>query len=744
MGIIERFAKTAAVDSAPVNLSRRRVLQGAGGLVLGVYLSPFESAQATAQQAPGEYAANAFVRIGSDNRVTVIAKHLEMGQGTYTGLATLLAEELDADWSQVQVEGAPADAKRYGNTLLGGIQGTGGSNAMANAHEQMRRAGASARAMLVSAAAQRWQVDPAQISVSNGVVQHAASRRKASFGELAEAAAQQPVPAQVRLKEPSQFKLIGKQKLSRRDSHDKTDGSARFTQDVQLPGMLVAVVAHPPRFGARLKSFDDAAAKAIKGVVDVVRFEGDAKRFSGVAVLAHNTWIARQGRDALKLEWDESAAMSVGSAELMAQYRSLADQAGTVARQEGDAAAALAQAVKTVQADYEFPYLSHAAMEPLNCVVHIQEDGCQIYNGEQFQTFDQAGVARLLNLPPEKVQITQLYAGGSFGRRANPNGDYVLEAAEIARNAAAQGHRVPIKMVWTREEDTRAGYYRPLFLHRVRAGLDAQNRILAWQQRAVGQSIMSGTPLAGLVKNGIDGASVEGILAAYAAANVQVELHSPVNGVPVQWWRSVGHTHTAFATESMIDELAAAAGQDPYQFRRGLLAQSPRHLGVLDLAAQKAGWGKPLKAGAGVKRGRGIAVHESFNSFVAQVVEVSLKNGQLKVDRVVCAVDCGLAINPDVIHAQMEGGIGFALTAALYSAITVDKGAVQQRNFDGYPMLRMNEMPKVEVHIVPSAAPPTGVGEPGVPPLAPALANAIFAASGQRIRKLPIASQLST
>ncbi len=763
MNIMRRFESPAAAPSddlpAPVRISRRSFLQGVGsgvgGFALGVYFAP---ALAAADKAIPGHAGNpdaiptaknmpepqAFVRIGADNGVTVIAKHLEMGQGTFTGLATLTADELDADWAQVRVEAAPADVKRYANTLMG-IQGTGGSTAMANAHRQMRLAGATARAMLVAAAAERWKVPADEIQVSAGVVSHPGSGHSARFGDLAEAAAQQPVPATVTLKRPEQFTLIGKQKLPRKDSADKTDGSAMFTQDVQLPGMLVAVVAHPPRFGATLKRVDASKAKAIKGVVDVVEFEGGPGRFGGVAVLSTNTWIARQGRDALQLEWDDAKASRLDSDAMWRQYAELAGKPGTVARNDGDAAAALEKAAKVVEADYAFPYLAHAPMEPLNCVVKLADGGCEIWNGEQLHTGDQGAIAATLGLKPDQVTIHQLYAGGSFGRRANSQSDYVLEALSIARAAQAKGHKAPIKMVWTREEDTRGGYYRPAFLHRIRAGVDADGKLVAWHHRMVGQSIMKGTPFEQYaIKDGIDSSSVEGAAHPYPIANLYMDLHSPDTGVPVLWWRSVGHTHTGFATEAMIDELAAASGQDPYTFRRAMLGEHPRHRAVLDKAAEAAGWRKPLaKGGKGEKRGRGIAAVESFNSYVAQVVEVTVgADGALRVDRVVCAVDCGLAINPDVIRAQMEGGIGYALAAALHSEITLKDGVVEQSNFHNYTMLRIDEMPKVEVHIVASDANPTGVGEPGVPPLAPALAGAIFAATGKRIRKLPIGKQL--
>ena len=730
-------------------MNRRTFLKVTAATSAGFTLGAFIGEPAAQDAVPGKTAADAapeaippsaFVRIGTDNSVTVIVKHFEMGQGTYTGLPTLVAEELDAAWSQIRAEGAPADAKRYGNLIWRmyfnlDAQGTGGSTAMANSFEQYRKAGAAARAMLVAAAAAQWKLPPDSIQVRAGVVSHP-SGRKATFGQLAEAAAKQSVPQSPKLKDPKDFVYIGK-RVPRTDSKAKSTGAAKFTQDVMLPDMLTAVVAHPPRFGAKVKSFDAASAQGLPGVRYVVEVP------NGVAVAGTSFWAAKKGRDQLKIEWDETAAIKSSSADILAEYKRLAATPGTVARNDGDAAKALAGAARTLEAAYEFPYLAHATMEPMNCVVKLDADRCELWNGEQFHTVDQMNVAQAVGLKPEQVFINQLFAGGSFGRRANPFSDYLVEAAAIAKALAVTGKTgIPVKLVWTREDDMRGGYYRPAYYHTLKAGLDANANVVAWQHRIVGQAIQAGTPFEPmLIKDGIDETSVEGARnLPYAITNLYLDLHSPKVGVPVLWWRSVGSTHNAYATETFIDELAAAVGKDPVEYRRALLAKEPRYLGVLDLATDKAGWTKPLAAGkADEKRGRGVAVHKSFDTYVAQVAEVTVKkDGTFTVDRVVCAVDCGIAVNPDVIRAQMEGGIGFGLSAALHGAITLKDGVVEQSNFHDYPVLRINEMPAVEVHIVPSTEKPTGVGEPGVPPIAPAVANALAAATGKRIRSLPL------
>jgi isoquinoline 1-oxidoreductase beta subunit len=707
------FLKTAAATAA--------------GLTIGFHWSgPLSRALADTSK---DFAPNAFLRIAPDNSVTVIAKHLEMGQGTYTGLATIVAEELDADWAQIRVESAPADASKYANLAFGTIQGTGGNSAMANSWMQLRNAGATARAMLVAAAAAEWNVPPASLTIERGVVRHPPSNRQATFGDLAAKAASQPVPDKAALKDPKHFKLIG-QKLPRVDIPGKTNGTAQFTIDVTFPNMLVAVLQRPPLFGATVKSFDPTATKAVPGVVEVLQVP------RGVAVVAKSFWAAKLGRDALKVEWDDSKAEKRSTTAIMAEYRRLAEQPGKPARKEGDAAAALKGAAKLITATYEFPYLAHAPMEPLDAVVKLDADSCEIWCGDQFQTVDQANAAATAGLKPEQVKIHTLLAGGSFGRRANMGSDYIVEAVSVAKALGANG--TPVKLQWTREDDIRGGLYRPLYLHRLEAALDKNGQLVGWQHRIVGQSIIAGTAFAAvMVKDGIDGTSVEGAAnLPYAVPNMSVELNTTETGVPVLWWRVVGSSHTAYATEAFIDEIAYAVGKDPLAFRQAMLEHHPRHKAVLELAAKAAGWGNPLPKG----KGRGIAVAEAFGTYVAQVAEVTVApNGKVKVDRVVCAVDCGTPINPDVITAQMEGGIGFGLGAALYGAITLKDGQVEQTNFDAYQVLRIDEMPKVEVHIVPSPEAPTGVGEPGVAPVGPAVASAVFAVTGKRLRVLPFA-----
>ena len=728
------------IDTAtPAAASRRGFLKlgtaAGAGLVLGFHWAGggfARRAGATTGATTGATAPNAFIRIAPDNTVTVLIKHLEMGQGVFTGLPTLVAEELDADWSQMRAEHAPADERLYNNTLWGPIQGTGGSTAVANSYEQLRKAGAAARAMLVEAAARQWDVPAAQITVTKGVVAHAASGRTASFGDLAAQAAELDPPAEPKLKNPKDFTLIGT-RLPRLDSPAKARGTAQFAMDVTLPNQVVAVVARPPVFGATLASFNAAPAKAVPGVVDVVPIA------RGVAVVAEGYWAATQGREALEVQWDTATGETRSSAQLMAEYRALADTPGVVAAERGDAAGALAGATQVLEADFEFPFLAHAPMEPLNCVVRLDNGRCDIWAGHQIQTREQAAAAEILGLDRRAVHLHTTLAGGGFGRRATPDSDHVSEAAEIVR---ALGGSRPVKLIWSREDDIRGGRYRPMYLHRMRAGLAADGSIAGWQHRIVGQSILAGTPFSGFtIGAGVDASTVEGAHnLPYQVADFHVDVHTTDVGVPVLWWRSVGHTHTAYSTEVMIDRLAEAAGRDPYAYRLGLLGGHPRHRAVMELAANKAGWGTPLPDG----RGRGIAVHESFNSFVAQVAEVTVDGGGVKVDRVVCAVDCGVAINPDVIAAQMEGGLGFGLGAALYDTITLeDGGTVAQSNFHDYPSLRIDQMPAVEVHIVPSTAAPTGVGEPGTPPAAPAVANAIANATGRRLYTLPMGDQLT-
>lgn len=712
-----------------LNVSRRSFLKTgtffAGGLILGFALPPGKSLADAATSPTTPFIPNAFLRIGTDETVTVIVNKSEMGQGVYTSLPMLVAEELEANWSRIRVEPAPVDPA-YNHTEWG-IQGTGGSTSVATEWERLRKVGATAREMLIAAAAQTWKVDKASCRAENGAVIHS-SGQKLTYGQLAPAAATIPVPADVQLKDPAQFKIIGKP-IHRLDTPDKTDGKAVFGIDVKLPELLVAVLARPPVFGGRVKNFNAEKAKSVPGVREVVQVEYK------VAVVATGFWAAKTGRDALDIVWDEGSNANLSTAAMREQFAGLAKTQGAIARKEGDPGESLKTAAQALTAEYEVPYLAHATMEPLNCTVDLRADGCEIWTGTQFQTPDRDAAARITGLKPEQVKIHTTLLGGGFGRRANPHSDFVTEAVHVAK--AVKG---PVKVIWTREDDMRGGYYRPMWYDRIVGGIDANGKPIAWQHTIVGQSIMAGGPFEGMmVKEGIDETSVEGAKEIpYDIPNLLVDLHSPKIGVPVQWWRSVGHSHTAFVVESFMDELAHAADKDPFELRRTLLGKHPRHRAVLELAAQEAGWGTPLPPG----RGRGIAVHKSFGSLVAQVAEVSVApEGKLRVHKVVCAVDCGKIVNPDTIAAQMESGIVYGLTAALHGAITLKAGRVEQGNFDGYPLLSIDEMPEVEVHILPSQEPSSGVGEPGVPPIAPAVANAIFAVTSKRIRKLPISTE---
>lgn len=676
-----------------------------------------------ASQAPT--ALNAFIRIGGDNEVTIVVNKSEMGQGVYTALPMLVAEELECDWAQVRVESAPVEAV-YNHTSFG-IQMTGGSTSVLSEWDRMRRVGAAAREMLIAAAADLWKVERSSCRAEKGMVIHPKGE-KLSYGQLAEKAAAMPMPEEVRLKDPSEFKLIG-QPAKRIDTPAKTNGSAVFGLDVRAPGMVTAVIVRPPVFGGKVKSFDDEKAKTLPGVKEVVEIE------AGVAVVATDFWSARRGRRALKISWDDGPLAELSTAGMRKQYAELAQTPGAKVRKEGDPEKTLAEAAQKVEAEYEVPYLAHATMEPLNCFVDLRPNSMEIWTGTQFQTVDREAAARVAGLKPEEVKIHTAFLGGGFGRRANPQSDFVVEAVQVAKAV-----KKPVKVIWTREDDMKGGYYRPMWFDRVAAGLDSKGNLIAWQHTIVGQSILKGSPFEqAMVKNGVDVTSVEGAEdIPYEIPNIFVGLHSPVLNVPVQWWRSVGHSHTAFVVESFVDEAAHAAGKDPYEFRRRLLAKHPRHRGVLELAAQKAGWGKPPAPG----RARGIAVHESFGSFIAQVAEVYVSpEGRVRVHRVVCAVDCGRFVNPGIIEAQMEGGIVFGLSAALHGAITFKNGRVEQGNFNDYPILTMKEMPVIEVHIVPSQESPGGIGEPGVPPIAPAVTNAIYAATRKRIRRLPISTE---
>jgi isoquinoline 1-oxidoreductase beta subunit len=723
-----------------VKLTRREALAGMTGLVIGLYLPSFGRAQSGAAAAlaasePSDtvFAPNAFVRVSADDTVTVLCKHIEFGQGPFTGLATLVAEEMDADWSKVRAEHAPSDPVLYKN-LAFGMQGTGGSSAIANSYEQMRQAGAAARAMLVSAAAKSWKVPAREITVENGVLRHARTNRQGRFGQFAVAAAKLPVPASVQLKSPSTFKYIGadRTRLKKLDSAAKSNGSAQYAIDIHEPGMLTVVVARAPLFGAKPAQFDASATRAIPGVVDVKQIP------SGVAVYADGMWAALKGREALRVEWDESAAEQRDSSELLAQYRELARQPGVVAAAHGNPESVFAEAEKTIEAEFVFPYLAHAPMEPLDGVINWDGQRVRARFGSQLQTGDHRAIAEIFGVPMERVAVETLLAGGSFGRRAQPS---MHLAAELAHAAKVIGPNRPVKLVWTREDDIRGGYYRPLYVHRLRGAVSG-GRIVGWTNTVVGQSILKGSPFAAMIKDGIDATSVEGARELpYEIEHFRCDLHTTEVGVPVLWWRSVGHTHTGYAVECFVDELLQGAGRDPVEGRLAMMGKSARAAGVLRAVAELAKWSGPQ---VGNGRARGVAVVESFNSYVAQIAEVSLdKDGAPVVHKVWCGVDCGVAVNPDVIRAQMEGGIGFALGHALFAEVTLERGRPVQGNFDTYRSLRIHEMPDVEVVVVKSTEKPTGVGEPGVPPLAPAVANAMAQLGVQRPRKLPMVGRLA-
>ena len=714
-------------------MSRRSFIKAGtlatGGLVLGFFL-PGANKIAQAADAPKPvFAPNAFLRIAPDNTVTVMVNRLEFGQGVHTALPMLIAEELDADWSQVR--GALAPAGDAFKDPAFGMQMTGGSGSVAHSFMQYREIGAKARAMLIAAAAQQWNVKPEQCRTENGFVIGPAGQ-KANYGSLADAAMKLPVPATVTLKDPKDFRFIGKP-AKRLDARAKSNGTQEFGIDFTLPDAKVAVIAHPPVFGAKVAKFDATRAKAIKGVLDVFEVPTD-RGGSGIAVIATGYWPAKQGREALVVEWDTANVEKVSSDKQLAEFAALAKTPGAVAMKAD--MSPLRSAPKKISVQYEFPYLAHTPMEPLNCMVDLKADSCTVWAGSQFQTVDHAAIAKTSGLKPEQVTLNTMMAGGGFGRRAVPTSDYIVEAVNVAKAWKATGKGGPVKVVWSREDDVRGGYYRPSYVHRADIGLDAKGNILAWDHTIVGQSITTGTMFEGfMVKNGVDATTVEGMGAPYDLP-LNLSVHSPKVNVPVLWWRSVGSTHTAFVMETLIDEAAHIAGADPVAYRRKLIGEKhKRHLAALDLAVAKSGYGKKK-----LPKGRawGVAVHESFNTVVAYVVEASVTKGVPKLHKVTAGVHCNLAVNPLTIEAQVQGAALMALGTTLPgAAITLKDGVVEQQNFGDYTVARMSDMPQVDVHIVPSSDPPTGIGEPGLPPLAPAFANAVFRLTGKRLRKLP-------
>lgn len=712
------------LENSPPSTSRRAFLKASaasgGGLLLGFSL-PALMREASAAL-PDSFSPNAFIRIDADSVITLTMPYVEMGQGTYTSIPMLIAEELEVDLRQVRLEHAPPDQKRYGNPYLGGIQGTGNSTAIRATWEPLRNAGATARVMLIAAAAQSWKVDPSTCHAERGEVVHRDSARRIKYGALAGDAAQVPVPENVELKRPDQFKLIGTP-VKRLDAASKVEGMATYGIDVKLPGLKVATLAQSPVFGGRLKNVDDTAAKAVKGVRQIVRLD------DAVVVVADHMGAAKKGLSALVIAWDDGPNATLGTEDVASELEKGTLDPGEVAQSTGDVAGAMTKAVTKVEAIYHVPFLAHAAMEPMNCTVHVQKDSCQVWVGTQVIGRAQSVAAKITGLPADKVVVHNHLIGGSFGRRLEVDG--VARAVQIAMHVDG-----PIKVVWSREEDIQHDMYRPYFVDRISAGLDDAGMPVAWNHRFAGSSVIARwAPPA--FRNGIDSDTVEGaIKLLYALPNMRVEyLRKEPPGIPTAFWRSVGPSHNVFVVESFVDELAAAAKRDPVDYRRALLDKAPRARAVLELAAAKAGWGEPLPAGSG----RGISLQSAFGSYMAQVAEVQIsKEGDVRVRRVVCAVDCGSVVNPDTVRAQVQGAVMFGTSAALFGQITLKGGRVEQSNFHDYSVLRIHEAPVIEVHIIESTAPPGGIGEPGTSAIVPAVTNAIFAATGKRLRKMPV------
>jgi len=708
-----------------MNLSRRRFVQTGGALWLAFHVPGAASTESETSFAP-----NAYLRVDPRGQVTVIVAYVEMGQGTYTSIPMLVAEELEVSLSSVRVEHAPPDERFYGNPFLGGIQATGNSNAIRGSWEPMRRAGAVARTLLVQAAAVQWKVEPASCRAEKGAVVHSASGRRLPYGALVAAAAKLPVPApeSVTLKPRERFKLIGTP-AKRLDLAGKVNGAAIYGIDAKVPGMKIATLAMSPAFGGRLRNMDDAAAKAVPGVRQIVRLD------DAVAVVADHMWAAKQGLAALKIEWEDGANAALSSASLAADMEAASRKPGAVARNDGDFAKALETAATRHEAVYQAPFLAHATMEPMNCTVHVRKDSCEVWTGTQAMTRARAAAAQTAGLPLERVTVHNHLLGGGFGRRLEIDG--IVRAVQVAKQVDG-----PVKVIYTREEDIQHDMYRPYFYDRMTAGLDAQGMPVAWSHRITGSSIMArwAPPF---FQKGLDPETVDGAVEPpYALPNMRIEyVHHEPPGIPTAFWRGVGPAHNVFMVESFIDELAAVAGKDPVAYRRALLAANPRARAVLDLAAGKAGWGKPLAGRAG----RGVSLQHAFGSYLAQVAEVEVAaSGEVRVRRVVCAVDCGTVVNPDTVRAQMESGVAFGVSAALREEVTLKGGRVEQTNFGDYRVLRIDEMPSVDVYLVDSREAPGGIGETATACVMPALTNAIFAATGKRIRKLPVANQAAT